>query len=210
VLTHPARPGRIIVVIRNGGVYRSDNSGETWQARNVGLGMQSDDCNQLPTRQVYKVAFDAFGPDALFAQTDSGTYRSEDGGESWRRVGRSGEVDGLASDFGFPVVGHPVEAGTAYVFPLESEASPCNPGGRPRVYRTTDGGARWGMLGDGLPYENAHVTVLGDAFTIGEAAPYALVLGTKAGELFASLDQGDRWRLVTAELPPVLCVRVLE
>jgi hypothetical protein len=54
------------------------------------------------------------------------------------------------------------------------------------------------------------VTVLGDAFTVGDGAPYPLAFGTKGGELFASLDQGDNWRLVASELPPVLCVRVLE
>jgi photosystem II stability/assembly factor-like uncharacterized protein len=78
------------------------------------------------------------------------------------------------------------------------------------VYRTTDGGGHWAVLGDGLPYENAYVTVLGEAFTIGQSSPYALVLGTKSGQIFASVDHGDRWRLVAAGLPPVLCLRVLD
>jgi hypothetical protein len=211
VLTHPDRLGRIIVAIADGGVYRSDDGGDTWQSKNSGMTLRSG-TNGLPGDGfgVHKLAFDASGPDQLFAQTDTGIYRTEDAGESWVPVGRSGEDSGVASDFGFPVVGHPVDPGTAFVFPLESDSYPCSPGGRPRVYRTMDGGTRWGVLSSGLPPQNAHVTVLRDAFTVGDSAPYPLAFGTKAGELFASLDQGDNWRLVASELPPVLCVRVLE
>jgi len=211
ILTHQERPGRILVAVDGGGVYRSDDSGETWHARNDGIALiPGAGSSAHHGQRVYKLAFDAAGPDALFAQTDSGIYRSGDAGDSWQAVDRAGEDGGVITAFGFPVVGHPVDPGTAFVFPLESEAYPCSPGGRPRVYRTNDGGARWEVLSEGLPYQNAHLTVLGDAFTIGEAAPYALAFGTKAGELFASLDSGESWRLVASELPPVLCVRVLQ
>jgi len=210
ILTHRDRPGRIIVAIGGGGVYRSDDGGQTWQARNGGIAVRPADEWHGPRRHVHKLAFDASSPDSLFAQTNTGTYHSEDAGDSWTRVGRSEEEDGLASDFGFPVVGHPVEAGTAFVFPLESESYPYSPDGRPRVYRTTDAGAHWAVLDDGLPYESAHVSVLPDAFTIGQSSPYPLVLGTKAGQLFASFDHGDSWRLFAWGLPPVLCVRLLD
>lgn len=211
ILTHWERPGRIFVAIAGGGVYRSDDSGASWEAKNAGIVVVPAGDDAVASRpRVHKLAFDAGSPDALFAQTDRGTYHSEDAGESWTAVDRAGEVGGVASEFGFPVVGHPVDTGTAFVFPLESEAYPCSPDGRPRVYRTTDGGARWEVLGVGLPQQNAYLTVLGDAFTIGEAAPYALAFGTKAGELFASLDSGESWRLVASEMPPVLCVRILQ
>ncbi|MGD0595159.1 MAG: exo-alpha-sialidase [Acidimicrobiales bacterium] len=210
VLTHQDRPGRIIVAIAAGGVYRSDDDGQTWLARNGGIAVRPADVWSGPRRRVHKLALDAASPDSLFAQTNTGTYHSDNAGDSWTRVGRVEEEDGLASDFGFPVVAHPVEPGTAFVFPLESESYPCSPEGRPRVYRTTDGGAHWGMLDDGLPRENAHVTVLPDAFTIGQSSPYPLVFGTKAGQLFASLDHGDSWRLFAWGLPPVLCLRLLE
>ncbi|HXY45008.1 MAG TPA: hypothetical protein VEH29_12550 [Acidimicrobiales bacterium] len=210
VLTHVDRPGRIIVATAGGGVYRSDDDGNTWQPRNGGIAVRPADKWSGPRRHVHKLAFDASSPDALFAQTNTGTYHSESAGDSWTRVGRVDEEGGLASDFGYAVVAHPIEAGTAFVFPLESESFPCSPGGRPRVYRTTDGGTHWGMLDDGLPRENAHVTVLADAFTIGKSSPYPLVFGTEAGQLFASLDHGDSWRLFAWGLPPILCVRLLE
>jgi hypothetical protein len=210
VLTHRDRPGRIIVAIANGGVYRSDDGGDTWQSKSSGIAVRAGVRSSDYGPPVHKLAFDASGPDTLFAQTATGIYRTEDGGDNWVRVGRSGRASGVASDFGFPVVGHPVEAGAAFVFPLQSDASPGGPGWRPRVYRTTDAGARWGALTARLTKKNAHVTVLGDAFTVGEGAPYPLAFGTETGELVASLDFGENWRLVVSELPPVLCVRVLE
>ncbi len=210
VLTHVDRPGRIIVAAGGAGVYRSDDGGGTWQARNGGIAMRSVDGTDLAARHVYKVAFDASGPDCVFAQTDTGTYRSDSAGDSWTSVGRSGEVGGLPSDFGYAVAGHPIVPGTAYVFPLESKAYPCNPGGRPRVYRTTDCGLSWEALGVGLPAVNAHLTVLPDALAIGPTSPFPIVFGTTSGQLFASVDQGEEWRLVASGLPPVLCIRVLD
>jgi hypothetical protein len=65
-------------------------------------------------------------------------------------------------------------------------------------------------LSNGLPSTNAHLTVLRDAFSIGANPPYPLVFGSRSGQLFASMDGGESWRLVTSYLPPILCVRVLD
>jgi len=211
VLTHRDRPGRITVAIANGGVYRSDDDGDTWQSKSVGIAVRAGRARSSDNGPpVHKLAFDASGPDGLFAQTATGIYRTENAGDSWVRVGRSGGASSVASDFGFPVVGHPVEAGTAFAFPPEPDTSPGSPGWRPRVYRANGGGARWGALSARLQRKNAQVTVVGDAFTVGEGAPYPLAFGTETGELVASLDFGEHWRLMVSELPPVLCVRVLE
>jgi hypothetical protein len=65
-------------------------------------------------------------------------------------------------------------------------------------------------LSYGLPGTNAHLTVLRDAFTVGANPPCPLVFGSKSGQVFASVDSGESWRLVTSYLPPILCVRVLD
>ena len=211
VVTHPERPNRIIVAISTAGVYRSDDGGDTWVARNQGI-----EARHLPEplpgigQCVHKLAVDAVNPDVLWAQNHWGIYRTEDAGDHWEYVGHAGEPDGVSSDFGFPIVSHPEEPDTAYVLPLESDVYPCTPEGRCRVYRTTDGGLSWEAMSDGLPSTNAHLTVVHDAFSVGSNPPYTLVFGSKSGQLFASVDGGESWRLVTSYLPPILCVRVLD
>ena len=103
VVTHPARPDRILVAVSAGGVYRSDDGGETWAARNEGI-----EARFLPEsfpdhgQCVHKLAVDPVNPDVLWAQNHWGIYRTEDAGDHWTSLGRPGESDGVPSDFGFP------------------------------------------------------------------------------------------------------------
>jgi hypothetical protein len=211
VITQPERPDRIIVAVSAGGVYRSDDDGKTWVSRNEGIEARFlPDTHPDQGQCVHKVAVDVVDPDTLWVQNHWGIYRSTDAGDHWESVGRPGEADGVPSDFGFPVVTHPIEPDTAYVFPLTSDEYRCSPEARCRVYRTTDSGATWEACSAGLPPSAAHMTVLRDGFTVGANPPYPLVFGTRSGHVFASADGGDSWRLVAAYLPPVLCVRVLE
>jgi hypothetical protein len=211
VLTHPARPRRIVVAASTGGVYRSDDAGATWHAKNAGIQAGHLPDPAAPYGQcVHKVAIDAGDPDVLWAQAHSGVYRSPDAGDSWVDVARVGEEGGLPSAFGFPIVTHPAWPNTAYVFPLESADYRCAVGGRCRVYRTVDAGQSWEPLTDGLPLEAAYFTVLRDAFTAGSADPHVLALGTRSGEIYASVDGGDSWRLAVRHLPPILALRILD
>ena len=208
ILTHPGRPDRVVVAISAAGVYRSDDDAKSWTACNRGIEASE---NSLESGQcVHKIAVDRVNPDLLWAQTRSGIYTSLDAGDHWESVGRPGESGGVASDFGFTIVTHPEEGDTAYVLPLESDLFRCTPQGRCRVYRTTNAGGSWEALSDGLPGTSAFLTVLRDAFDIATELPYPLVFGSKSGDVFASLDGGDSWRLVTSYLPPILCVRVLD
>lgn len=211
IVTHPERPDRIIVAISTGGVYRSDDGGQTWAPRNEGILARFLPEPRVEFGQcVHKVAVDAEGPDVLWLQHHWGIYLSRDGGDSWEEVGYPGQPNGVPSDFGFPIVAHPVEPGTAFVFPLESDMYRCSPGGACRVYRTTDYGKSWEALGNGLPFSQAHLSVLRDAFDVGSEAPFPLVFGTRTGQVYGSADGGENWRLLTEHLPPVLCVRVLD
>jgi photosystem II stability/assembly factor-like uncharacterized protein len=210
ITTHPERSERVVVAISSGGVYRSDDGGQGWEACNEGIAareLPGSSSKALPN--VHKLAVDAVNPDFLWAQATSGVYKTLDAGDHWEPVGHTGQPSGLPSEFGFPIVAHPEEPGTAYVLPLESGTYRCTPQGRCRVYRTTDGGLSWEALSDGLPSSNAHLTVLRDAFSVGSEPPFPLVFGSKSGHIFASVDSGDSWRLVASYLPPVLCVRVL-
>ncbi len=209
VLTHPARPGRVLVALSWGGIYRSDDGGASWLARNAGIGLPDGEPWADHGQCVHKVDIDAGNPDVLWAQGHDGVYRSADAGDSWTEVGRAGQEGGLPGSFGFPIVAHPSWPNTAYVFPLESEEFRCSAGGRCRVYRTTDGGGTWEPLTAGLPQEHAHVTVLRDGFAAAAADPWTLAFGTTSGEIHASADGGESWRVMVRHLPPIIAVCVI-
>jgi len=205
VLVDPRDGGRLTVAISTGGVYRSDDGGETWRPSNRGIRAVFLPEPDIEFGQcVHKVGRDAGSPDTLFLQHHWGVYRSDDAGDSWTSVG-----EGLPSDFGFPVVTHPRRADTAYVIPLQSDEYRCTPDGRCRVYRTDDGGRSWTALTAGLPQRDAHLTVLRDGFAADDGDPVGLWFGTRTGDVFASFDDGDTWATVTGHLPPVLTVRAL-
>ena len=76
VVVDPRDP-KIVFAAGPGGVFRSDDSGFTWQPRSEGLG----------TAAIVALALDPEQPDTLFAATAEGTlFRSDDGGETWRSV----------------------------------------------------------------------------------------------------------------------------
>ncbi|HWB72915.1 MAG TPA: hypothetical protein VG452_11930 [Egibacteraceae bacterium] len=205
VLLDPSTPERLWVAISTGGVYRSDDGGVTWQARNRGIATPFLPGDEPPEfgQCVHKMALHPAVPDRLFLQHHWGVYRSDDGGDGWNSVGRA-----LPSDFGFPLVVHPDDPDTVFVIPLESDEFRVTPEGRCRVYRSSDGGGSWSALTDGLPQRDAYLTVLRDAFAA-SVQPVGLFFGTRTGELFGSVDGGERWSTLVRHLPPVLSVRPL-
>jgi hypothetical protein len=205
VLPHPTDPERIWVAISTGGVYRSDDGGASWRSRNQGVRAQFlPEPDRYPEfgQCVHKIALAAGRPDRLYLQNHWGLYRTDDGGDQWEDM-----ANGVPSDFGFPIVAHPGDPDTAYIIPLTSDEFRCTPDARMQVFRTRDAGASWEPLGAGLPQREAYLTVLRDGFASDGLDPAGLYFGTRTGELFASTDEGDDWRLLAEWLPPVTCVK---
>jgi photosystem II stability/assembly factor-like uncharacterized protein len=141
-------------------------------------------------------------PARMFMQFHGGVYRSDDAGESWQYI-----AGGLPSDFGFPLALDPADAASAYVIPLTADTDRVTPDGRVRVYETRDAGTSWSPRGDGLPADNAYLTVLREAFDwIGEGAALELYFGATSGTVFGSGDAGASWSDVATNLPPVLSI----
>jgi len=198
-------PRQLTVAISTGGVYKSDDGGQSWRPSNTGIRaefMPEDQRFPEYGQCVHKVARDAQKPDTLFLQNHGGIYRSDDNGSTWQDIG-----SGVPSDFGFPMVAHPHKSGTAYVIPNGSAFNRWTPEAKCRVYRTSDGGASWQGLTSGLPQKDAYLTVLRDAFTSDLHDPAGLYFGTRSGELYASTDDGETWETLAEHLPPVLMVR---
>jgi photosystem II stability/assembly factor-like uncharacterized protein len=205
ILPHPHDPARMLVAMSTGGVYRTADGGATWAPANSGIKAYF-----LPDpwpefgQCVHRVARDAGDPERLYAQNHHGVYRSTDGGDRWESIAGT-----LPSDFGFPIVAHPSRAGTIWNFPLTADSERHPVGLRCRVFRSTDAGDQWQPLEKGLPVEPYYPVVLRDAMCTDGADPAGVYFGTRAGDVFATRDEGETWAPVAAHLPDVLSVRAV-
>ncbi|MGH7948348.1 MAG: WD40/YVTN/BNR-like repeat-containing protein [Candidatus Binataceae bacterium] len=204
ILFHPDDPMRMYVGISAAGVYRTYDGGESWSRCNRGVKLNpgADPHPEFGQQCVHKMRLDPQNPARIYLQNHPGVYRSDDGGDNWGSI-----AAGLPSDFGFPLVTHPRATGTAYVIPLAGESARWMPDGAAKVWRTRDAGASWEPLSKGLPHKHAYLTVLRDAFAADPLEPAGLYFGTRNGQLFASVDEGESWRTIADWLPPVLCVK---
>jgi photosystem II stability/assembly factor-like uncharacterized protein len=205
VLPDPGNKDRMHIAISTGGVYRTDDGGETWAARNVGVRAQF-----LPPEHrypefgqcVHKIVSHPSNPSRLFLQNHWGLYRSDDGADTWTDVANE-----VPSDFGFALESDPNEPNTAYIIPLESDEFRCTPEAKLRVYKTTNAGESWEPLTNGLPQEDAFETVLRDGMSSDGLNPTGIYFGTRNGKLFGSSDAGASWQTIATGLPPIVCVK---
>jgi len=203
ILLDPANDQRMYVAISAGGVYRTEDGGGTWQARNRGIRVMFQPDRYPEFGQcVHKMVLHPARPNRLFLQHHWGLYRSDDHADSWQNIS-----NGVPSDFGFAMLMHPRDPDCVYIVPIESDEFRCTPDGRLRVYRTRNAGASWEPLARGLPQKGAYETVLRDAMNTDGLEPAGIYFGTRSGELFGSIDEGKNWKMILSGLPPIVCVK---
>jgi photosystem II stability/assembly factor-like uncharacterized protein len=192
-------PERMFVGISSVGVFRSDDSGKSWQLANRGTRAEFMP-NKYPEfgQCVHKLLL---ADGRLYQQNHCGVYRSENAGRDWTEI-----TAGLPSDFGFPLAIHPRQPGTIYVIPLQGAEFRCPPEGQLRVFRSRNGGDSWEGLTKGLPQRPAFGGVLREGMTTDPLEPVGIYFGTNTGKLFASKDEGDTWRTIADDLPPIFSV----
>jgi len=203
IVLDPVDAQRMYVAISSGGVYRTDDGGQTWHARNRGIRVV-----HMPEKFpefgqcVHKIAMHPAKPERLFLQNHWGLYRSDDSAANWQDV-----ANGVPSDFGFAMIMHPRDPDCVYIVPVESDEFRCTPEGRLRVYRTRNAGASWEPLTRGLPQKGAYETILRDALTADSLDPVGIYFGTRNGQLYGSIDEGKTWKKILGGLPAVVCVK---
>jgi len=188
------------------GVWLTDDGGETWRRGNRGLVPRylpeeaREDATALCVHNMHRAPA---APERLFMQFHGSVYRSDDAGSSWNEI-----AEGLPSGFGFPLAIDPADPDSAFVIPLTADGDRVTPEGKVRVFETRDAGGSWTARGDGLPWEDAWLTVLRQALgRAGEGPELGLWFGATSGEVFGSADAGRTWATVAPRLAPVTSVR---
>jgi photosystem II stability/assembly factor-like uncharacterized protein len=174
--------GTILVGTVGQGVMLSGDDGESWSRVGVSQGMHSD-C------VVRALASDPGRPELVYAGTDQGLYRTEDGGRRWSLLEnpmRGSTVWSIAIDPADPAI---IFAGTG---------TPSEPG----IYRSTDSGATWELR----PMEIAEMCP-----AVGIPRPTGIAIdptnhrsvwvGFEVDGVRHSADGGETWVNLSDEIP---------
>jgi photosystem II stability/assembly factor-like uncharacterized protein len=207
VLVDPDDPAHLYIGMSSGGVHETRDRGATWEPLVAGLEVVGGlDPAMLQIHDPHCLALCPGRPDRLYQQNHCGIYRLDRPSAIWRRIGRA--MPAAIGDIGFPIVVHPRDADTAWVFPMDgTEVWPrTSIGGRPAAFVTRDGGDNWQRQDRGLPQGQAWWTVLRQAMASDAADPVGLYLGTTCGSLWMAADEGANWSMIADNLPPIYAV----
>jgi photosystem II stability/assembly factor-like uncharacterized protein len=215
VIVDPSDASHLLFAMSGGGVHESRDAGRSWSTLIKGMEVvEGFDAATVTFHDPHCVRLCPSNPDRLYQQNHCGIYRLDGFGNSmgdvWQRIGR--KMPKRVGDIGFPMVVHPRDADTAWVFPMDGTTvwPRTSPDGRPAAYVTRNAGRTWQRLDQGLPESQAWWTVKRQAMTADAQATPALYLGTTSGELWIGRDEGARWSNIARHLPEIYAVEVAE
>lgn len=152
------------------GLYRSLNAGDDWQ--------RVDTSAYPDIRNVNSIACDPNNPQIVYAGTHHLSWKSNDGGRSWRQNGstRTGVLDD--SD----IMGITIDAKTPSLVYMNACSG---------IYRSLNGGEKWTKI-PGIPFSARRTYYL----LPHPNDPNIIFAGTSEG-LWRTKDNGKRWMLLT-------------
>jgi photosystem II stability/assembly factor-like uncharacterized protein len=214
ILVDPRDADHLYLGLSGGGFFESKDAGSSWSPLNSGVAIdfappKADGSEYAYGHDPHCVQIHPLRPDRLWQQNHCGIYRLDrDKSPRWERVGNAMPKD--VGDIGFPIVTHPRDPDTAWVFPMDGTSvwPRTSPGGKPAVYRTRDAGASWERQDAGFPSEQAWWTVKRQCMAADASDPVGLYLGTTNGEVWGSVDEGARFFRIGGNLPHVYAVTV--
>lgn len=210
VCVDPRDSDHLYFGMSSGGVFESTDAGATWAPLNQGVAADFlPDPNAEYGHDPHCLVVHPAQPDRLYQQNHCGIYRINRPGARWERIGNNMPKE--IGDIGFPIVVHPRDPETAWVFPMDGGTvwPRTSVGGRPAVFRTSDAGCSWERQDDGMPEEQCWWTVKRQAMCADSWDPVGLYFGTTSGEIWASRDEGDEWRRIAEHLPQIYAIEAV-
>lgn len=211
ILVDPRDANHLYVSLSTGGCFETTDAGASWRPLNEGVSADFlPDPHPAFGQDPHCVVLSPADPNRLYQQNHCGVYRLDRPGTRWERIGKS--LPAKVGDIGFPIVAHPRQPDTVWVFPMDGTRvwpRTC-PGGRPAAFRSRNGGRSWVRQSKGFPRTHGWFTVFRHAMTCDAQDPVGLYLGTTTGEIWASQDEGESWGQIASHLPQVLAIEAVE
>lgn len=212
ILIDPRDARHMYVGLSTGGTFETTDEGKHWRPMNQNVSVVDFFPVKFPEygQDPHCVVMNTSNPDRLYQQNHCGVYRLDRPGERWERIGENMPKE--VGDIGFGVVTHPRQADTVWVFPMDgTEVWPrTSPAGKPAVFKSNNGGRSWKRHAKGFPAEQGWFTVFRQAIKSDSQDPLGLYLGTTAGEIWGSRDEGESWQPLVSRLPRILSIEVAE
>ncbi|PWU17196.1 MAG: glycosyl hydrolase, partial [Candidatus Rokuibacteriota bacterium] len=183
-------------------VFRSTNEGASWEPISPDLTradpatlqvsggpITKDTTGAEHYATVFALAESPVEPGVLWAGSDDGLlHLSRDGGRTWKRI-TPPDLPEWATICTIELSGH--DPAKAYLAATRYKLD--DP--RPYLYRTTDAGATWRLITDGIPADD-FTRVIREA----PGRPGLLYAGTETGA-YVSFDDGGSWHSLQLNLP---------
>jgi len=216
IIVDHTNPKHIIVGMSGGGIFESLDEGENWHPHNKGVAVvdffppKEDGSEYEFGQDPHCVVMHPLDNNRLYHQNHCGIYRLDaDKDDRWQRIGDNMPKE--VGDIGFPIVVHPRDLDTVWVFPMDGSGlwPRTSPDGKPAVYKTNDGGESWLRQDAGFPREQAWWTVKRQSMTVDNGDPLGIYFGTTNGEIWGSVDEGESWQKIVANLPHIYSIEVV-
>ena len=213
IIVDPRDAKHMYFAMSGGGVHESLDGGASWRVLIKGMevvqGMNLDP--SIPTfHDPHCLRMCPSNPDRIYQQNHCGIYRIDRPSDTWVRIGKA--MPKKVGDIGFPLVVHPRDDNTAWVFPMDGSGvwPRTSPGGKPSAYVTRNGGKTWQRQDAGMPKAQGWWTVKRQCMTGDTRDPVGLYFGTTSGELWMSRDEGRKWACIARHLPEIYAVETAE
>jgi photosystem II stability/assembly factor-like uncharacterized protein len=185
----PATPTTLYAGTFGGGVFKSTDGGESWDAINTGL---TDTTAKILAIAPPFPESDPETPATLYVGTMSGVFKSTNGGEDWRAVN-----NGMPAANVYTLAIAPPLPGVDPLTPMTLYAG-TSPGS---VFKSVDSGENWNIVNVGLTASYIESLAMVPPIPgVDPAAPNTLYAGTWSDGVFKSTNDGEDWRAVNTGL----------